>query len=525
MKNDSYDMIIINGNVITMNDNNFSVEAVAVRGGIITAVGNNAEIKQLAGSGTKVIDLEGKTMLPGFIDAHTHVDLYGMMTSDYVVQCHIPPLKNVDDILEKIKERTLLQPKGDLIICQGRIFQPHPNKEQLDKVAPEHPVVYKPSMHYYILNSLALEKYNITKNSPSFAELFEVDPGGKILRDAEGNPTGEVIEGWNYMFPKSQSPFNYEITKQVLREGLYKHLKYGVTSIAEFMDFPESPRIYQELHRAGELKMRLQLIPCFHGLHKTVELDEIINAGLATGFGNEWIKFGGVKIFVDRQSVTTCASAQLNEWFSRAHNAGLRVYMHAITRAAQDLALAAIECESEKNGLEAIKKMRHRIEHMGSENYDPVFLDRLKRLGAIGFPTAYFINTLPLGAAKELHIFKTMMDMGLCVPGSSDGGGAIPEAPNPWYQIWCMVNRKSMQGELICPSEKISVRDALKLYTVHSAYAACEEDIKGSIEIGKLADFTIISDDPFKVPEDDLVNIVNLKTILNGQVVYDCTAG
>jgi predicted amidohydrolase YtcJ len=525
MNYDIIDMILVNGKVLTMDRNDTTAEAIAIKEGKIAKVGDSQEIERFAGSETKRIDVKGKTIIPGFIDAHTHNDMYGMMTSDLVVDCHIPPLESVDDILKAIKNRVDSASEGELILGQARTFQQYPTKKQLDEVAPNHPVIIKPSMHWYLLNTSALRKFNITKDFPTFEDLQDVDPCGVIQRDLNsGEPTGYVEESWNYMFPKAKSPFNYEETSRVIKEGLNKHSRYGVTSLVEFMDYPESPRIYQDLYKAGELNIRLQLIPCFHGLYKTVDLDEIINAGLTTGFGNEWIKFGGVKIFVDRQQDTSCTSIQLKEWFKRAHRAGLRMYMHAITRKGQDIALAAIEAEAKETGLDGIKVLRHRIEHMGNEDLDETYLPRLKELGAIALPTAYFINMGPnkLLSPKtdRAFMFRTMLDMGLCVPGNSDGAGAIPEAPNPMYQIWCMVNRKALDGTIVSPSEKISVKEALKVYTIHSAYAGREENIKGSIETGKLADFVVLAEDPLTSAEDHLKDIEVDMTIVDGNVVY-----
>jgi len=525
MQDPGVELIVTNGKILTLDRNDRIAEAVAVQGGEIAQIGTSPEIQRLAGGRTKRIDLKGKTLIPGFIDAHTHNYMYGMMTSDRVVDCHIPPLQSVEDILESIRERAGSMPKGDLILGQGRPFQPYPAKGQLDEAAPEHPVIIKPSMHWYLLNSAALKKFNITRDCPAFEELFAVDPCGVIQRDLKtGEPTGYVEECWNYMFPRSRSPFSYEETRRMVKEGLDKHSRFGVTSLVEFADFPETPRIYRDLYSRGELPIRIQIIPCFYGLYKTVDLDEVIHAGLTTGFGDEWIKFGGVKIFVDRQQDTTCSSIQLKEWFSRAHRAGLRMFMHAITRKGQDMALEAIEAEASHTGLEGIRAMRHRIEHMGNENHDVTYLPRMQKLGAIALPTAYFLNMGPnkLLSPKtdKSFMFRTMLDTGHCVPGNSDGAGAVPEAPNPMYQIWCMVTRKALDGIPVCPSERISVTEALKVYTIHSAFAGHEEKTKGSIEVGKLADFVVLTEDPLTSPEDHLRDIEVEKTIVGGKIVY-----
>ena len=505
------DLILFNAKVFAMDRRNTITEAVTVKDGKIVGVGSSKEMSQFVGSHTQRIDLGGKPVFPGFIDAHTHVDLVGMMTSDLVVDCHIPPLQSVDEIVEKIRARACEVPKGELILGQSRWVQPFPSREQLDKVAPENPVILRNTMHYYLLNSMALMKYHITKDKPMFKELFDIDPGGIIYRDLEtGEPTGQVFDAWNYLFPKSRSPFTFEQTKTALRSALDKFSSLGVTTITEFVDFPESLRIYQELYKDSSLRVRLHVVPCVHGLHKTTDLDSILDLGLTTGLGDEWIKFGGIKIFVDRGIETSLASIQLKEMLSKAHKAGIRVFMHANTRKGQDMALEAIEAAVESLPEQDLRQqdlrhqfkssasvaqnipgreLRHRIEHMGNRLIDLQYFERVKKIGAIALPTAYFMNIgryFPEGL--KVFLYRTMLDKGLCVPGNSDSGGSEPESINPLYGIWCMVERRSREGTLIYPEEKISVMEAFQVYTCHSAFACLEEDIKGSIEPGKLAD-------------------------------------
>ena len=522
MRNGDMDVILYNGNLITVDENDTISEAVAVKDGKIFKVGSSEQIKELRKKNTQMIDLEGKTIIPGFIDAHTHAALVGLVASDVIVDCHIPPLNSTNEILKKIKERVDKTSKGEVIMGHGRFDQPYPTKEQLDQVAPDNPLIIKNSMHAYRLNNLALKKYNVTKDHPTREELFAICPGGIIYRDpVSGEPTGYMEECLTYLFPKSYYPFPYETIKKVTKVGLDRYSSAGVTSITEFNDFPECLRAYQDLYSNGDLNVRMQLIPCVHGLNKTVDLDAIIDLGLSTGFGNEWLRFMGIKIFVDLGYVTTLASIQLNEMVLRAHKAGLRVYMHAISRKAQDMALEAIEAAEQ-----AIpgKNLRHRIEHMGNEYHDPTYFDRIKEIGAIALPTAYFmrIGTQDwLNPTRErAYPFKTLLERGLCLPGNSDSGGSEPEAYNPLYNIWCMVVRKSKEGEPVFPEEKISVMDAIRIYTANSAYAGFDEDVKGSIEEGKMADFAVLAEDPFSVPEDHLKDIPIDMTIVDGKIVY-----
>ncbi|MFC1886467.1 amidohydrolase family protein, partial [Thermodesulfobacteriota bacterium] len=301
--------------------------------------------------------------------------------------------------------------------------------------------------------------------------------------------------------------------------GVDTYSRSGVTSITEFVDLRESPRIYQELHREGQLNARVQLIHCVHGLHRTTDLNALIGVGLFTGFGDEHLSFGGAKFFVDLGVETTLTSIRLKEMVCQAHQAGIRVFMHANTRMAQDMALEAIEAAEERM---PGKNLRHRIEHMGNRLIDINYFDRVKSANAIALPTAYFMNIgREYPKNLKLFLFRTMLDKGLCIPGNSDSGGTEPQAPNPLYQIWCMVARKSREGNDVYPEEAITVKEGLEIYTRHSAYGALQEDMKGSIERGKLADFVVLSQNPLTCSLDALKEIQVEKTIVGGNVVYN----
>jgi len=520
MENDKYaQMILVNGQVVTMDDAETVAQAVAVKDGRIWMVGADDKIKQTCGSHTEKIDLKGKTVLPGFIEAHTHVDLTGMMTSDLVVNCRIPPLKNNEEVLKRLKEKVQNTPKGQLILAHGRWVQPNLKKEQLDEIAPEHPVILKYGMHLYLLNSFALKKHGISTDRPTPEEFFEKAPGAQIQRNPlTGEPIGFLGDAWDFLYPGSPSPLSYQDTKAGIINGLNTYVRAGVTSITEFVDYKESVQIYHDLRRNNQLPARLQMVICVHGLHKTTNLDALLQAGLTTGFGDEWISFGGAKIFVDLGVETTLTSIQLKEMVMRAHQAGIRVYMHANTRMAQDMALAAVEAAAER--MPQIK-LRHRLEHMGNRLIDLNYFDRVKNADAIALPTAYFMNVgRSFQEGQELFLFRTMLDKRLCVPGNSDTGGTEPQAPNPLYQVWCMAARKDREGRDVYPEERLTVEEGLRLYTRHSAFGALQEDTKGSIEPGKLADFVVLEKDPLRCPLDEVCDIKVDKTIVGGTIVF-----
>ncbi|MDH5450564.1 MAG: amidohydrolase [Candidatus Bathyarchaeota archaeon] len=524
------DMVLLNGKIITVDSNDTIAEAVAVKDKKIIYTGDSEGIKSLIGEKTKRIDLKGKTVLPGFIDAHTHMEL--IANNLFWLDVHSPPLKSVEEILKKIEKKVQQTPKGEWVVGQGGFVQPMPTKGDLDAVAPEHPVVLRSSMHRYILNSKALELAGITSETP--------DPsGGEIDRDpTTGEPTG-ILKECYHMLPIN--PYPYEELKEAIKKICYeKFIQQGVTTIYTLPATSDSIRIYQELLKHDELPLRLRVIVTINssaGTRKITDLDCLLKLGLQTGFGNDWLKFGGIKIFVDGEDSTAAfydPSGQTKKWRGllkltqeeltksvvEAHKAGIQVWLHAIGDKALDMALDAIEI--------ALKEMpkkdhRHRIEHAGIERCTSEHLKRMKRLGIIPVPTSAWIY-LGSDVPKEtnVYIYRSILDHGLLPPGNSDSAGAMPESINPLFGIWCAVSRKTHTGKLMCPEERLTVMEAIRMYTINSAYAGFEEKTRGSIEIGKLADLAVLSDDPLTLLEIDKIKDINVEmTIINGKIVYE----
>jgi hypothetical protein len=538
------DMVLLNGKIITVNHSNTIDEAVAIKDEIITVVGDSDDVKAMIGDETIIIDLQGKTVVPGFIDSHVHLDCSAVHTK-LAISCHIPPAKyirtsgevnNLDDILVKIRENVNMTPKGKWIIGQGRFSLEtdgnSPTKEQLDAISPDHPVMIRYSAHCQILNSKALELAKINKVKPTTEELEKFSPGAKILRNPDSRePTGIIVDACDWIFPNS-SPWHYEQIKDAIKETCWEAVRFGVTSIHEFNSWPETTKIYQDLFREGELPLRIQLCPTIYGMYKTVDLDCLLQLGLETGFGNEWIKFGSVKIFVDSNGLDESGKfnewdrikpQELNELVAKAHKAGLRVMMHACNRNGQNMALDAVE-----GALKDLPKKdhRHRIEHFGG-HYWRSELERLKKIRVIPVPTPYssygWYGDEWLKSAsphEKVTIYRTLLDEKLLPPGNSDCMGTEPEALNPWWSIWCVVERKTRKGKQICPEEGVTVMDAIRIYTMNSAYSGFEERIKGSIEVGKIADLVILTKDPLTVAKDEIQNIEAEMTIIGGKIVY-----
>jgi hypothetical protein len=539
------DLILHNARIVTADPTDTIAEAVSVRQDRILRVGSSTEIMTERADKTEVIDLGGRTVIPGLMDAHVHIDCTAAHTK-LASSAHIPPVEyietrgrveNKEDILAALRRRVKETPKGEWIFAQGRFSLANnghsPSKSELDAIAPEHPIMLRYSAHAHFLNSKALEMAEIGRSYPSQKELERLAPGGKILRDPETwEPTGKMLECGDWIFPK-RSPFSYDELREAIRQTCHEAASYGVTSVQEFTSWPESVAIYQDLARNGELPLRVQLCPCVWGMYQTIDVDSLVDLRLQTGFGNDQLRFGQIKLFTDVEGENDrgefvewprISQEKLNEIVHKAFSARIGVMMHATSRQGQEMAMNAVELASE-----AFPDFDHRsrIEHFGGF-YWPEGLARMKSLGMIPVPTPYSSLSWFGDAWLDAHkpgdktvIYRTLLEEGFTPPGNSDCMGTEPEALNPWWSIWCAVARETRSGRSICPEEGITVDEAIRLYTNHSAYACFQEDGKGAIEPGKLADMVVLADDPLSVPIEDLPEVKVDMTFLGGDKVFD----
>lgn len=535
------DRILYNGRIVTMDAAESTVEAVALSGDRILATGTMADLEPLRGPDTESVDLGGRVVLPGFIDTHVHIDCTATHTK-LAGSCHITPVDYVavkeaatskQGVLDWIADEASKKPKGEWIIGQARFTMADdgtsPTRSELDAAAPDHPAMIRYSAHAQILNSQALALSGITARRPSQEEIDAVSPGGRIVRDpTTGEPTGVLNECNDWVF-RGNNPWPYDALKGAILETCHEASRFGVTGIHEFTSWSDSTRIYQDLYDEGTLPLRVQLCPCVYGLYQTTNMDSLINLGIRTGFGNEWLKFGSAKLFTDVEGKDDhgvfrewprIEQDALNEIVTKAHRAGIRMMMHATSRQGQTMAIDAVEAALADTPRD---DHRHRIEHFAGD-YWPEGLARLKELGIIPVPTPYsslgWYGDAWLDYSKpgeKAVPYQSLLNEGFMPPGNSDSMGTEPEALNPWWSIWCAVSRETRSGRLICPEEGLSVLDAIRLYTTFSAFAGFEENIKGSIEAGKLADLIVLSDDPFEVPVDALKDIRVTTTMVGGQ--------
>ncbi|MGH9321826.1 MAG: amidohydrolase [Vicinamibacteria bacterium] len=524
------DLVLRGGKVITVDARNRIASAVAVQGNRIAAVGTDEEIAARIGPRTEIVELRGRALLPGFIDAHTHVD--GTAENEHFrVQIQVPPLQGPPEILEKLKMRAAEAPKGSWIVGQGTYAQPMPSREDLDRAIPDHAVVLRWSAHDFLINAKAAELAGITAETPN-------PEGGTIERGPKGEATilRETATRLVHIPPPS-----HEEMRGAIRATLGDlFLKQGVTTVYEMPHAVEPVQIYQELKDDGMLPVRLA-ISYFIGPGFAFELEDLLETGFRTGFGDDWLKVGAVKILLDGAGVSaatydphpgttdhrgtlTREPEVLNRQVLLAHKAGWQIWIHAIGDRAQDLALDAFEAAQREFPRD---DARHRIEHFGNavvEKGAEERYERLARLEIIPVPEPSFLwaatgSRRPRPGVTSFAI-KSLIERGFQPPGNSDTLGTMTRAINPWFPISRAILRTSHDGTEVDPHEAISVMDGIRMHTIWAAYSGFEEKAKGSIEVGKLADLVVLSGDPLTQPADRLLGLRVEMTIVDGKITY-----
>ena len=516
------DLVLLGGQVITLDPHDRVTQAIAIRGNRIVAAGPDADIRRLTGPKTRVIQLSGRGVTPGFIDSHTHVESTAEFRN-FWVDLHSPPLPAEPSsaaILQKLSERASAVPPGTWVVGQGP-FGPQvpPTAAELTAAFPDHPVVVKYGMHQYVANRKALEMANITKLTPD-------PPGGRIERGEDGEPTGMLLECFE-LFP---IPYPRAELKQALEKTLFEDfLKQGVTTVYELSVTAAANGLYQELHDEGRLPVRLQIgYMIYPALQPVIDLESLLAMGIHTGFGDDWLSIGPAKLFVNGAGAGVPLirrdQAMLNNTALRLHHAGWQLWIHAIGGPAQDMALEALETV-----LRADPRAdpRHRIEHIGGV-LDPPRFERMKRLGLIPVPTE---PALPYGRSRGSgnsgdsepvrYPYRTLLAMGFQPPGNSDTGGSYSWQMNAIARLAMFVTRASEDGTPYHPEEAVSVTQALRILSTYGAYAGFEEKTRGTLDAGKLADLVVLSMDPLSIAPDQLKGLRIDLTILDGAVRYE----
>lgn len=529
------DLVILGGNVITVDSAKSRAQAIAVKFGRILAVGQDNELEPLVGTDTRVVDAHGKTIIPGFNDAHCHVLSAGR--AHFLVNCGPTVVKSIAEIKKAITEKAKTTPEGEWIVGFGyddtKIMENrYLNRNDLDEVTEAHPVwVRHVSGHIATTNSVGLKMGNLTQDS--------TDPvGGRYGRDkTTGELNGVIYESAQKQFASGDNPLiphpKLEQDREAIKWICNEAASIGLTSFTDAHVDTTMFRAYQVALASGELTIRTNM------LLTVDELDQFVAAGLRTGLGNDMLRVGGIKIFgdgaisgrtaymsepyegsTDDYGMLAIAPDVLEEQIMTAHKAGFQVGVHANGDTIINMTLDAYE-----KALKAYprKNSRHRLEHGTVVN--PKILAKIKRLGVIVLPFGPYIyyhgEKMKYYGTKRLSMMfahRSFLNMGIPIGGSSDHTCA------PWSPligIQSCVTRKSHTGEVLGPEQRVSPEEAIWIYTMGSAYTSFEENIKGSIKVGKLADLVLLDKDPTKVDPDTIKDIPITATIVGGEFVYE----
>jgi predicted amidohydrolase YtcJ len=517
------DLVVNNGKIFTVADMNSFVQAVAVKDGKILAVGTSDALEKYIGQTTNVLDVGGKLVIPGFIDAHCHFSSGGHSLS----MLDVGNAGSIGAIQKQIAAKIGELPEGAAVFGFASFPNPGlygglgwPTKEILDKVSPNNPVVMRRrGGHAVWVNSMALQKSSITKDS-------EVPEGGEIVLDPKtGEPTGVLKEAAQSLLKIWDRPNPQEDIERALKHAA----KLGLTGIHTSSHLREI-EIYKRLKEEGKLTLRVNAWLPIRGL------DDYIQKGIKRGQGDEMLRIGFLKIFIDgtigvRSALmfepftedpgnTGLAQYGEEEFYAlveKAHANGYQVGVHAIGDKGVHWVLNAIERAQNKHGK---KGLRHRVEH----NTVTTFEDA-KRYGKLGVVASmqpditggemYRRTRLGIERARRVDMWRTLLKNGAMLAWGTDW----QVSPlNPMFNLYQLVTRYYEE-------ERLTMAEAIKYYTYGPAYASFEENIKGTLEEGKLADMVVLSQDLFSIDSKDITKTKVLYTILGGKIVYTNSSG
>jgi len=510
------DLILTNANVITMDSSQPMAELVAIKGDEVWLVTDNEELERVKGAATRVIDCQGRTLVPGFNDAHCHI--FSFIRKLLSLDLSPSSVGSISDIKAAIHHQAQNTPKGKWLIGTGYnefylTEKRHPNRRDIDEVAPHHPVVLTHrSLHACVLNSLALSLAGITGETPE-------PPGGLIDRDLDtGEPNGILFEMVGYIREKVlPSLAEDEMLKGVSLANRH-YLSLGITSLQEATAVNDFNR-WQTLCRlkeTSELESRVSMMFGIEALPHFQQHD------LTFGSGDSQLRLGGVKIMLSETTGRVYPfQPELNRQALIAHQAGFQLAIHAVEQSSVEAAIAALEYIRSQLPQAG---QRHRIEHCS--HCPPQLFKRLSQLQAVivtQSPFLYYsgeryLATLQASQLQWLYPTRSLLNSGLIVADSSD----CPVVPNnPLIGIYAAVTRQAESGHQLPSKECITAGEALAMTTMNGAFASFEECIKGSIAPGKLADMVVLSDDPIKSPPEQIKDIRVEMTIIGGKVVWE----
>ena len=534
------DLILVNGNVYTVNKKQPRAEAIAVRDQRIIFVGLNEDARKFRGDKTRIVDLSGNTVVPGFTDAHCHI--FGI--GEREMKLNLEGTNTLEDFLARVKERVAQTERGKWITGRGWIetfWKPpqFPARQDLDKIAPDDPVLLtRADGHASVVNRAALNIARIDKNTPN-------PFGGEILKDkATGEPTGMLLDNAQDLVAKNIPKPTEAEREQALLRGIDREIGLGWCEIQNAGSHKEDIDLIKKAFGVGKIKIRF--VNAVYGpgedAQRFLRDGATINA-FDHHFTQRTIKVSfdgalgsrGAALLKpyndapDSSGFLTEKPEELRPMFEEALRRGFQVETHAIGDRANRIILDLYEqaFKTVPPEQQKIREPRWRVEH--AQIVDPADTPRFARLGVIpsmqpshAISDLFFAPTrLGMDRLDGAYAWQGFLKSGAIICGGSD---APIERGEPMIEFYAAVARKSIRGESRegwHPEQAVSREQALKMFTIWPAYAAFEEKDKGSIEVGKLADFTVLSQDIMKIPEPEILKTRSEMTIIGGGIVYE----
>ncbi len=537
------DLVLINANVYTANDNQPHAEAIAVKGDRIVFAGSNAEVKKYQGGQTRLVDLHGATVLPGMTDAHHHLSGVGFRE----MTLNLEGLTNLQDFLAKVKARVDSAKPGEWVTGRGWIetfWTPpvFPTRWDLDKISANNPVILqRADGHGTVVNSAALKIAGITKATPS-------PFGGEISKDKNGEPNGMLLDAARGLVARYIPPTSLADEERAVILGVQRDIGLGWTQIQDPGGSYRDITIYRKLYDAGTIKLRIYKVLSAPGR----EAQRLLTEGPITGAYNNHLTVRSLKFYADgslgsrsaallepysddpsTSGFLTIKEEDLLPVLEEALRKGIQVETHAIGDLGNrfildeyEKALRAVPADQRR-----IADPRWRIEH--SQIVNPLDIPRFQKLGIIpSMQASHAIGDLHFAPSRlgikrleGAYAWNSFLKSGVIVPGGSD---APVERGEPMIEFYAAVARKDIKGFSgpgWHPEEALSRAQALQMLTIWPAYAAFEEKLRGTIEVGKLADLTVLSADIMKIPELDILKTHCLMTVIGGEIVYQSAPG
>ena len=532
------DLIITNAKIWTVDASQPLAQAVAVLEDRIVAVGSNAAVDAWRGPNTKVIDAAGKLLLPGFNDAHVHFVSGG----EQLDNVQLKDVTNPQEFARRIAERAKITPQGEWV--QGGNWDetkwnpPNmPTKEMIDALTPDTPVfVSRYDGHMGLANSVALRLAGITAQTPD-------PPGGTIVHDAQGNPTGALKDAAMDPIYKVIPPLSHDRRVKVVKRALAYAASVGVTSVQHMETSYADIAVYSELLRRGELTTRIYVAPLI------THVDDQVKLGIGHAFGGPYLRIGALKAYADGSLGSGTAYfhepflnqgnnrgllademhpiSLMRDRYMKADAAGLQICTHAIGDEGISTILDLYTDVIKAHG-EADRRLRiEHAQHMAAKDFE-----RFAQLHVIASVQPY--HAIDDGRFAESHIghdrasrtyaFRTFLDHGVRLAFGTDWEVAPLD---PVLGLYAAVTRATLDGKNPngwFPEQKLTVAESVEAYTMGSAYAEFQEKEKGSITAGKLADMVLLSDDIFTIAPENIQYVKVLKTIVGGKIVWDASA-